>query len=212
MQPPLSDQECLILYNALLRHTLTKIRALDKPDIRKVLYLTGKLTDAHRHSLDLAVTPDIQVETQVGIDLGERLVNALEKKFDEGFSKVIFLGTDTPLLSTKRVEHAIDALSHCEVVIGPTLDGGYYLIGFSFCAPAILQGIDWGTPQVYLQTVDLMRLHQVRWKSLAIGSDVDTFEDLKEFGQIIEDSPGFADAEEAKNLCQVTKELLAKYC
>ena len=210
MQPPLSNRECLILHNALLRHTLTKIRTLDEPDISKVLYLTGNLVDAHQHRLDLGVSPDIQIETQVGRDLGERLVNALEKKFDEGFGKVIFIGTDTPLLNVEDIGYAINELSHCEVVIGPTRDGGYALIGFSACVPAILKGINWGTPRVYPQTVDLMRLHQVRWKSLAIGSDLDTFNDLSEVGRIIEDSPSFCGSEEGKELCEVIRKLLAR--
>jgi hypothetical protein len=211
MQPPLSRQECLILHDALLRHTLAKIRTLDRSDITKVLYFTGKLADAHRHSLDLAAAPDILVEAQAGKDLGERLANALKKKFDEGFRKVMFIGTDTPLLSAKEIEFAIDELSQCEVVIGPAADGGYYLIGFSASIPVILKGIGWGTPHVYLQTVDLMRLHRVQWKSLAIGSDVDTFKDLKELRQIMEDSPGLTDSSEGKGLYEVLRDLLARH-
>jgi uncharacterized protein len=209
MQPPLSNQECLILHNALLRHTLMKIRTLDKPYITSVLYLTGSLVDAHQYRLDLGVSPDIQIETQVGRDLGERLVNALEKKFDEGFRKVIFIGTDTPLLNAEDIGYAIKQLSQFEVVIGPTRDGGYALIGFSACIPAILKGIDWGTPRVCAQTFDLMRLHQVRWTSLAIGSDLDTFNDLSEVGRTLENSPSFTGSEEGKDLREVIRTLLA---
>ena len=210
MQPPLSNRECLILHDALLRHTLRKIRTLDKPDISKVLYLSGNLVNAHQYRLDLGLATDIQVETQVGRDLGERLVNAMEKKFDEGFRKVIFIGTDTPLLNAEEIRYAIDQLSHCEVVIGPTTDGGYYLIGFSASIPAILKGIDWGTPRVYRQTLDLMGLHQVLWKSLAIGSDLDTFNDLSEVGRIIEHSPSFTNSNEGKDLYQVIRKLLER--
>src|SRR5262249_7393176 len=103
MQPPLSNQECLILHNALLRHTLAKLRSLENADVTTVLYLTGSLADAQRHILDLALNPDVQVEAQLGRDLGERLVNALARKFDEGFKKVIFIGTDTPLLSAREI-------------------------------------------------------------------------------------------------------------
>jgi rSAM/selenodomain-associated transferase 1 len=210
MQPQLSNRACLILHDALLRHTLTKIRTLDKPDVSKVLYLTGNLADAQQYRFDLGLATDIQVETQVGRDLGERLVNAMEKKFDEGFRKVVFIGADTPLLSAKEIGHAIDQLSHCEVVIGPTTDGGYYLIGFSASIPAILRGIDWGTPRVYGQTLSLIQLHQVRWKSLAMGSDLDTFKDLSDVGQIIKDSPSFTNSNEGKDLYQVIRKLLER--
>jgi uncharacterized protein len=211
MQPPLSDLECLILHNALLRHTLAKLGPQENADVAKVLYLTGSLADAHRHSLGFALTPDVQVETQLGRDLGERLVNALARKFDEGFKKVIFIGTDTPLLSAREIGYAIDELSHCDVVIGPAADGGYYLIGFSARIPAVLKGIDWGSPRVYLQTLDLMRLHGVRWKSLAIRSDVDTFEDLRQLRQAMEDSPSLAAGNEGNELYVVLNDLLARH-
>jgi rSAM/selenodomain-associated transferase 1 len=210
MHPPLSNPECLILHNALLRYTLMKIRALQSPDISKVLYLTGDLVEAHQYRLDLGVGEDIQIDTQVGRDLGERLVNALEKKFDEGFKKVIFIGTDTPLLNVEDIGYAIEELSDYDVVIGPTTDGGYCLIGFASPIPAILKGIDWGTPRVYSQTLDLMRCYQIRWKSLELGSDVDTFEDLKGVWRIIENSPSFINSDEGKDLYQVIRKLVTR--
>lgn len=211
MQPPLSNEESLILHKALLRLTLAKVRTLNSSDIAQVLYLTGNLADAQRHRLNLALAPEFQVETQVGRDLGERLVNALQKKFDEGFKKVIFIGTDTPLLSAKEIRDAADELSHCDVVIGPAADGGYYLIGFSASIPAILEGIDWGSPRVYRQTVDLMRLHGVRWKPLVVESDLDTFENLKELRQIMKDSPSLTDSNEGNELYQILNDLVARH-
>jgi rSAM/selenodomain-associated transferase 1 len=210
MQPPLSNRECLILHNALLRHTLMKNRALQSPDISKILYLTGDLVEAHQYRLDLGAGEDIQIDTQFGRDLGERMVNALEKKFDEGFKKVIFTGTDTPLLSVEDIRYAIEELSNCDVVIGPTTDGGYCLIGFASPIPAILKGIDWGTPRVYPQTLDLMRSYQLQWKSLGLGSDIDTFEDLEEVWRMIENSPSFIDSDEGKDLYQVIRKLVTR--
>jgi len=210
MQPPLSNQECLTLHNALLRYTLAKLRDLEKPKISTVLYLTGSLVQAHRYRLDLGLAKELEIDIQIGRDLGERLVNALNTKFDEGFGKVIFVGTDTPLLSGEQIAKAVAELSRHEVVIGPTLDGGYYLIGFSARISAVLKGISWGTAQVYQQTVDLLRLHQVRWKSLEPGSDVDTYEDLIAAFRIMEDSLQFNSSEGGKELFAIVRKLVER--
>jgi glycosyltransferase A (GT-A) superfamily protein (DUF2064 family) len=123
---------------------------------------------------------------------------------------VIFVGTDTPLLSSEQIAKAVAELSSHEIVIGPTLDGGYYLIGFSARISAVLKGISWGTPQVYQQTVDLLRLHQVCWKSLELGSDVDTYEDLVAAFRIMEDSLQFNNCEGGKELFAIVRKLVER--
>ncbi len=210
MQPPLSNQECWSLHNALLRYILAKLRGLDRPDTTTVLYLTGSLVEAHGYKLSLGLTEDFEVDVQIGNDLGERMVNALEKKFDEGFGKLIFVGTDSPLLSAQQIAEAVEELSRYEVVIGPTLDGGYYLIGFSVPLPAVLKGISWGTPHVYQQTVDLLQLYRVRWKSLQIGSDVDTYEDLRAALGIMQGSPQFTSCDEGEEFLEFLTKLAVR--
>jgi energy-coupling factor transporter ATP-binding protein EcfA2 len=127
--------------------------------------------------------------------------------FDIGQATIVI---DGHVLGVEDIGYAIEELSDCDVVIRPTTDGGYCLIGFSSPIPALLKGIEWGTPRVYPQTLDLMRSYQVQWKSLGIGSDVDTFEDLKEVWRIIEDSPRFINSDEGKDLYPVIRELVTR--
>lgn len=180
MSPPLSPAQCLRLHRALLDHTLARMRPLFASGVEASLCLTGTLQEA----LEQAGRMDargFRVDNQRGAHLGERLSHALTTRFRQGFSKVVFVGTDCPGLGSKTVRDAIRALNRQEVVIGPAQDGGYYLIGFAACLPQILQGIPWGTPAVYETTLDRLRRRGVRWKSLGRRADLDTFGDLKRF-------------------------------
>lgn len=180
MSPPLSPAQCLRLHESLLNHTLARMRPLIDSEVEASLCLTGTLEEA----LEQAGRMDARgfgVDVQCGAHLGERLSHALATRFGQGYSKVIFVGTDCPSLGSKTVRDAIRALNRQQVVIGPARDGGYYLIGFAACLPQILQGIPWGTPAVYETTLDRLRRRGLRWKSLERQADLDTFGDLKRF-------------------------------
>ena len=180
MSPPLSPAQCLRLHEALLNHTLARMRPLMAFGVEASLCLTGTLQQALEHAGRMDAR-GFEVDVQRGSHLGERLSHALTTRVRQGFSKVIFVGTDCPGLGSKTVRDAIRALNRQEVVIGPARDGGYYLIGFAACLPEILQGIPWGTPAVYETTLDRLRRRGVRWKSLEPQADLDTFGDLKQF-------------------------------
>lgn len=180
MSPPLSPAQCLRLHRALLNHTLARMRPLIASGVEASLCLTG----TPQQALEQAGRMNAQgfgVAAQRGAHLGERLGHALTTRFSQGYSRVIFIGTDCPGLGPKTVRDAIRALNRQEVVIGPARDGGYYLIGFAACFPEILQEIPWGTPAVYETTLDRLRRRGVRWKSLERQADLDTFRDLKQF-------------------------------
>lgn len=180
MSPPLSPAQCLRLHRALVNHTLARMRPLIASGVEASLCLTGTLQEA----LEQAGQMDaggFGVDVQHGAHLGERLCHALTTRFSQGYSKVIFVGTDCPGLGSKTVRDAVRVLNRQEVVIGPAQDGGYYLIGFAACLSEILQGIPWGTPAVYETTLDRLRRRGAPWKSLERQADLDTFGDLKQF-------------------------------
>lgn len=180
MSPPLSPAQCLRLHEALLNHTLARMQPLMALGVEASLCLTGTLQQALEHAGRMDAR-GFGVDVQCGSHLGERLSHALTTRVRQGFSKVIFVGSDCPCLGSKTVRDAIRALNRQEVVIGPAQDGGYYLIGFAACLPEILQGIPWGTPAVYESTLDRLRRRGVRWESLEPRADLDTFGDLKRF-------------------------------
>jgi rSAM/selenodomain-associated transferase 1 len=181
MQPPLSCLECLELHNVMVRLTLEELVKSPRPGLERFLYLTGHRSEAEELAPEHFVPSGFQIDVQNGKDLGERLASALAKQWGSGFSKIIFVGTDCPFLKAKDIEETMDLLSDYEVVLGPTRDGGYFLIGVSANVPYIFQGVEWGTERVFRQTIQIAREHGLRWQCLGHKFDIDRFEDLMRF-------------------------------
>jgi rSAM/selenodomain-associated transferase 1 len=102
-----------------------------------------------------------QTSVQLGSDLGERLGNALRECLQEGHSRVVALGSDTPHLPDAYVSRAFEALSISDMVVGPARDGGFYLLGASRLHESLLTGMPWGTAQLYRETVRKARKEAV---------------------------------------------------
>jgi rSAM/selenodomain-associated transferase 1 len=132
---------------------------------------------------------EVIVEMQQGADLGERLSQALRQKWNEGFRKLVFIGTDSPVLRIEDLQAAFQWLDENDVVVGPSKDGGYYLIGFSALLPVLFSGISWGTSEVFRQTVQRLELNSIRWQRLPESFDLDTYEDLVHFYRLLKESP-----------------------
>ncbi|MFH1299795.1 MAG: TIGR04283 family arsenosugar biosynthesis glycosyltransferase [Planctomycetota bacterium] len=115
---------------------------------------------------------------QNGHSLGERIVNAMHSAFADGASRVVVLGTDCPEIDSNIIRQAFADLEFHDVVIGPALDGGYYLIGVRVPSACIFQEIDWGTDSVLKQTLLKCRQHGLTVKQLVPLADVDHPEDL----------------------------------
>ena len=122
-------------------------------------------------------------QTQYGEDLGERMKNGMTDSFAQDFDPVIVIGSDIPDLPLAFIQESFAALQTYDTVIGPALDGGYYLIGFkqeSFLAEAFI-GIEWGTNMVLTRTLAVLRDNQRTAYLLPPLRDIDALEDLKVF-------------------------------
>ena len=116
---------------------------------------------------------------QVGASLGERLIAAGRWACDQGYTKFLFVGSDSPTLPIQYVERALDLLESRDMVIGPSVDGGYYLIGFSkhgasLSVPTIFEGIAWSTEVVFRQTLEKIQEINAQLGLLPPWYDVDT--------------------------------------
>jgi len=120
---------------------------------------------------------------QVGSDLGERMELALKKIFSEGFTSALLVGSDIPDISPAVLHEALEALKKSDAVIGPSADGGYYLIGFnrSSFLPRVFRGISWSTETVFRDTMDILQGSSLRVHLVSRMKDVDTLADLKAF-------------------------------
>jgi len=121
------------------------------------------------------------LQPQEGATLGERLAQAVGHAFAQGATRVVAIGTDSPWLEPHDVETAFDVLERVPVTIGPTEDGGYYLIGLSQPVPYLFEGIPWSTAAVYQETITKARALGLRVHALPLGYDVDRLEDVSRF-------------------------------
>ena len=119
---------------------------------------------------------------QEGEDLGERMENAFRLAFADGMSQAVLLGSDIPDLPGVVVEEACRALLSADVVLGPSKDGGYYLIGSTgsgFC-PDLFRAIPWSTPEVLNMTLQKANEAGLKVHLLPEWSDVDSVDDLRD--------------------------------
>lgn len=122
--------------------------------------------------------PAWQVQPQCAGDLGQRMRHYFEMSFAAGVESAVLIGSDSPTLPIAYVEKAFDHLAELPVVLGPSDDGGYYLIGLSGEVPDIFQDIDWSTSEVWRQTVGRLQAAGQSYYELPPWYDVDTVDDV----------------------------------
>ena len=114
---------------------------------------------------------------QGGGDLGTRLTRTFAEHFAQGAERVVVIGADCPELTAADIAAALDALKVCDVVLGPALDGGYWLVGLRAPQPGLFREIAWSTTEVLAQTEAKARAAGLSVRRLRALSDVDTFDD-----------------------------------
>jgi rSAM/selenodomain-associated transferase 2/rSAM/selenodomain-associated transferase 1 len=117
---------------------------------------------------------------QRGNDLGMIMQDSFEQAFDQGFSKVILLGSDVPHLPGDYIEKAVNKLEENDLVIGPALDGGYYLLGMNKTSfnGKIFKEIPWSTSTVFILTLKVVAENNLTKFILPCLRDIDTLDDL----------------------------------
>jgi glycosyltransferase A (GT-A) superfamily protein (DUF2064 family) len=124
----------------------------------------------------------LELLPQSGDDLGERQGSLLEMGFDLGYSKVCVMSSDMPDIPLERINEAFDGLKSEECVIGPSPDGGYYLIGFSSDGfkKNIFKEMKWSHSDVSNDIKGRMDNQGIKWMEIESWQDVDDIEDLKD--------------------------------
>ena len=176
--PPLSPEQAATLYTAFLTDWCEALAELSDVDL--VIAYTPK--DAHP-DLQALIGDDAIYIPQIGAGLGERLTSATEWAVEHGWTKILLVGSDSPTLPISYISEALTLLDSRNIVIGPSTDGGYYLIGFSVetlatAVPPVFEDIAWSTAEVFQQTVTRIRETEVTLGLLPPWYDIDTAEDL----------------------------------
>lgn len=166
----IGQENALQVYIELLQHTRKVVLETDYD--KRVLY-----SDAI-NTKDMWNNHLFQKKEQFGKDLGVRMYNAFREGFEEGYQKIVIIGSDLITLEANDLKKAFTALDTNDVVIGPAEDGGYYLLGLKSIPENIFKNKEWGTHTVLKDT--LKNIKNLKYSLLEEKNDIDTFEDIKD--------------------------------
>lgn len=173
--PPLREADAVSLATSLVRDTV-----LNAQLVLSSVLIAYAPRDA-RIDLEPILQPGLLWFEQDGDNLGERLASLVEHCSSLSFSPVVILGADSPTLPNTFLQEALNVLAsrEADISLGPTEDGGYYLVGLQSPVPGLFHNIDWSTPSVYEQTAANAAKLNLRLHQLSCWYDIDTPPDLK---------------------------------
>ncbi|MGC1473510.1 MAG: DUF2064 domain-containing protein [Psychroserpens sp.] len=119
-------------------------------------------------------------KNQIGNSFGERFTNAIQSIYDKGFENVITIGNDTPHLQSRHILKAVDNLKQNEIVLGPSKDGGFYLMGLKkshFNTNTFLK-LPWQTSALRRSISKVIISKNINLCYLEVLSDIDTVSDV----------------------------------
>lgn len=171
--PILNPEERARLQAALILDTL----ALTDPlPVQRVLAAASPVD--HPFLARCGEERSIPLIRQEGESLGDRMRNAFDWGFGRGFQRVVLIGSDAPTLPTDFIRQAFDHLHHLPRVIGPSRDGGYYLIGSRPPLADLFSGVPWGSDQVLVETLQKVNAQKLDCALLPFWYDIDRPADL----------------------------------
>lgn len=184
----IGDQAAADLHRAFLADLAQTVASRDAAHY---LALAG---DEDHPGFDPYREADFTFIDQGGGDLGDRLASVTRRLFELGHQRVVIIGSDSPTLGDEHFDAAFSALEDHDIALGPSFDGGYYLIGLSKPHLGVFERIDWSTRAVAEQTLRRCRELDLLWDLLGFWYDIDTIEDLDIlrlhfFGQLAHLSP-----------------------
>lgn len=189
LSPPLSADEAARLYACFLLDKIEQVGRLKGA----TPYLA--FVPAEAEELFRAMAPaGFRLIPQEGPDLGERLHRLSGRLLEAGHPAGILVDSDTPTLPDRLLQSAVDLLAGAKAdgVLGPTEDGGYYLIGLRRPAPALFRGIPWSTAEVAGVTLARAETIGLRLTVLDPWFDVDTGESLERLRREVRATNGLA--------------------
>ena len=189
LTPPLTAADAAGLYRCFLLDKVEQVRALQ--DAHGVVAYTPP--EARGTFEDLA--PGFELLPQRGAELGARLANGLAELLAHGHAGAVAIDSDTPTLPAAFLQQGVEVLrrGEADVVVGPSDDGGYYLIGVRAERPELFEDMPWSTPGVLPETLRRARVAGLTTACLPEWFDVDTAADLERL-QASLTTPGAATA------------------
>lgn len=165
----IGEAKALQVYEHLLQHTQSIVK--DIP-VTKFVYYADEINEDD-------IWNGFEKRIQHGNNLGERMQNAFEELFKAGFSKVCIIGSDCFELTTDIINNTFACLDESDVVIGPVMDGGYYLLGSGKFVPQFFINKAWSTSSVFSDTLKDAATLNLSITQLPVLNDIDNEKDLR---------------------------------
>ena len=199
LSPLLDPEQAVELYCCFLLDTLELMRRVD--GARPFVAYSPLTAEGYFRRI---APGDFEFLPQIGDNLGQRLNNVLARCLSMGYAQVIVMNSDSPTLPVDHLQQAFELLQNpgVDVVLGPSDDGGYYLVGLKHPYPALFDVV-MSTATVLQETLARAREQGLRAVCLPSWYDVDTPEDLQ---RLIEELPSLPDHVAVK-----TRRLLAEW-
>ena len=174
----LSDQARLSLQEAFARDAVAVALEADVGPVYLAYAPAGAASWAEREFCDRVTS-----FAQQGDELGARMLAALCQVAAQGLSPLLMIGTDAPLLQPNHLPLALAALRDTDLCLGPSADGGYYLLACRTVTPQLFEGVRWGRSDVLEATLRRAIESGLRSSLIEMLYDVDTPEDLAHLRQ-----------------------------
>jgi len=174
LSPPLTPDEAVGLYEALLRDTIRLVSSLDHVQLAIAVTPPDAADEFRRFT-----PPNAHILPVEGPNIGECLSQVLSRLLDRGYRAAFAINSDGPSLPRAYLQEAMRRIWDVDVILGPSEDGGYYLIGLKESYPSLFQGVAWSTDRVAAQTLERAAALGLRVERLPPWYDVDTAADLE---------------------------------
>ncbi|MEO6169022.1 MAG: TIGR04282 family arsenosugar biosynthesis glycosyltransferase [Chitinophagales bacterium] len=173
----MGEEKALEIYRQLLDHTH---KVTQKLDVDKIVFYSDEVLPE-----DIWEEIIYEKKVQEGSDLGKRMVNAFKYAFSKGYRKAIIIGSDCFEITPKIINEAFAALPANNFVIGPSHDGGYYLLGMATLYASVFKNKRWSSDEVLHDTLVDIRNINGTYKLLKELTDIDTEADLDSVKNLI---------------------------
>lgn len=179
----LGDRAAASVYEAFLLDTIATCRGVDA---RLLVSYAPDSPDAARYIRDIA--PEAMFAAQPDAPFGARLASAMQAAFDRGCGRVAIIGSDIPHMEAAWLDDTFASLDDHDMALGPTQDGGYYLLGLRTPEPRLFDDIDWSSGRELGQTRSRAGQLGLRVKDVHDTFDIDTLADLLALQALIQAS------------------------
>jgi len=173
LETHLTPEQCAMLHTCFMKDIYETAK---KIDAEVYVYYTP---EKYKPLMRAILGEKAKLRPQIDGNLGDRMAHAIRERLDIGYEKCVLIGTDIPTIEESVLNKAFNALDSSQVVIGPTLDGGYYLIGMKKPHAEVFSDTFYGVDTVYESTLHRMTALGIKYSTVDEWYDIDTYFDLK---------------------------------